>query len=99
MARDQLEIGNSKGERGSDFLVKDVRLCLSYKQCLLYRWHTLQTGVVRSHFAFRRRHSRHGCPSSDKGRMGGCVCGGIALPLFKSIVETNSVQKGKQGRG
>lgn len=26
--------------------------------------------------------------------MGGCACGGIALPLSKSIVEKNSMQNG-----
>ena len=45
------------------FLVKGVRECLSYRQCLRYLIHTSHVGSARSQRAFLLRHSLH--TSSD----------------------------------
>ena len=43
------------------FLVRGVRLCLSYRQWRLERTHVEHSGIDRSHLALRRLHSLHGC--------------------------------------
>lgn len=46
-----------KGRRKTHFLVKGVRECFSYRQCLRYLTHRLHVGMALLHLDLRRRHS------------------------------------------
>lgn len=56
-----------KGRRETHFLVKGVRECFSYRQCLRYLTQRLHVGMALLHLDLRRRHSLHAWSAKPSG--------------------------------
>lgn len=52
---------------GTHFLVKGVRECFSYRQCLRYLTQRLQVGMALLHLDLRRRHSLQAWSAKPRG--------------------------------